>query len=228
MVHSRFSKKGVPGFTLIELMVSLFIMAVATSLLLANYPDSTLRIRLLNNTHNLALFILEAQRRGSAIDTTDDTIGGYGVLMSLTTTANTSPNKMALFSDSTGGVDIRNGAGIQIGDSVYDITQSPNDKIKSTLEFEDGFPIKKLCVVDVGAPSGFLCNDNNVPVINTLTVSFSRPSQVAHIYINNSTSTDYMGACIQPYSPKTPASGHVRSVIVYHSGMVTTRMEPCD
>ena len=222
-----FLKQSRNGFTLVELMVALFIMSVSTGMLLANYPESTLRISLLNNTHSFALLLREAQIRGSAVDSVDNTIGGYGVVVTLAT-----PLKAILFSDSTNGLNLLNAAGLPVGDGIYDTVVSP-DKIKNTLQFNDGFPFKKLCVASTTAsyalaPYGFLCNNDNVPPITSLTVSYVRPSQEAHIYINGATSTDYGTACVQLYSPKSPADGNIRSVEIYHSGIISTTMKPCN
>lgn len=215
------------GFTLIELMVALFIMSVSTGLLLANYPESTLRITLLNNTHSVALLFREAQIRGSAVDSVNNTIGGYGVYITLGT-----PLKAVMFSDSVVGLGLINSSGLSIGDGVYNSSAAP-DEIKSTLNFKEGFPFKKLCVASstaskLIAPYGYLCNTDNNPPITTMTISYMRPSQEAHIYVNSSTSTDYDAACIQMYSPKSPNAGNIRSIEVYHSGIISTNVNPCN
>lgn len=219
--------RSVKGFTLIELMVALFIIAISTGLLLANYPESTVRIALLNYTHSYALFLREAQIRGSAVDSVNNTVGGYGVVV---TTAD--PSKATLFSDSVVGLDLLNSAGLSIGDGIYDTDAAP-DEIKNTINLKDGFTFKKLCVASSTAlqeiaPYGFVCNTDNEPHIDSLTISYMRPSQDAHIYINNSTSTDFDSACIQLYSPKSPKDGNIRSVVVYHSGIISTIVGSCN
>lgn len=236
MIFGVFLKKGISGFTLVELMVSLFIMSVSTSLLLANYPDSTIRLTLLNNTHTTSLLIREAQIRGSAIDSGGNDVGGYGVFFNSVT-----PSKVILFNDNTKdltgfSLGKKNTAGFDIGDGLYNTNVSLDD-IKSTIQFKDGFTFKKLCVGSSTAPYaiapyGYICNGNNLGIdgissINSLTISFVRPNQTAHIYINNSTENDFPSACIQLYSPKSPETGHIRSVEVYHSGMIATRVLPC-
>lgn len=225
-------KKRLRGFTLIELMVALFIMSVSTMLLLANYPDSTVRLNLLNNTHSFALLIREAQLRGSAVDSASTTISGYGIFINKATST-----QAILFSDATENTvaPIINTSGFTIGEGLYNKTFSPKDDIKDTLVLKDTFTFKKLCVATTTALESvasvpFLCTKvNNIP-INMLTISFTRPSQVAHIYINNSTSSDFSKACIQLYSLKTPTAtpGHIRSVVVSHSGVITTRAVACE
>lgn len=227
MIGTRFSKHCRSGFTLIEIMVALFIMTVATGLLLANYPDSTVRLTLLNSTHNLALLIREAQIRGSAVDTASSTLGGYGVFIDSATSS-----QSILFGDATAGLGLTNSAGFSIGDGLYNANNS-QDVIKNILKLNSGFTFKKLCVgsstAPIGiAPYGFLCDTTNIPPVRSLTISFARPSQTAHIYMNNSTTTDFTSACIQLYSLKTPEVGHIRSVWVFHSGVVTTTTSPCN
>lgn len=225
MLNKRGFCKSMRGFTLIELMVSLTIVLTVTGLLLENYPESTIRLTLLNNTHAFALLVREAQVRGSAIDSGfNTTAGGFGIYINLATSS-----QAILFADSTSGVNLVNSAGLSVGDGVFDQSASP-DIIKNTLLLKQGFEYKKICIASSTAvtPYGFLCNTSNSPPITSLNISFSRPSQNAHIYINNSTSTDFASACVQIYSTKTPSAGHVRSILIYHSGMVTTGMTPCD
>lgn len=228
-------KKGLRGFTLVELMVALFIMSVSTVLLLANYPDSTVRLNLLNNAHSFALLVREAQLRGSAIDSASSTVSGYGIFINSATSS-----VAILFSDATdnsSGIPLKSTSGFPIGDGLYDTAFSPKDSIKNTLQLKDTFTFKKLCVASSTATgprigtSSFLCtkvNATDITPIKTLTISFTRPSQVAHIYVNNATSSDFSKACIQLYSLKTPKAGHIRSVVVSHSGVITTTATACE
>lgn len=215
-------------------MVALTIMLVGTGLLLENYPNSTLRLTLLNNTHISALLIREAQIRGSAVDssaTVSNSVGGYGVFINLATSS-----QAILFGDSIKFLEsshpgLKNKFGFDIGDGLYDEAVSL-DKVKSTLKFKEGFTFKKLCVASStaseGITNGYLCSTVNTVPIRTLTISFNRPSQIAHMYINGNSANDFAGACIQLYSPKSPEVGHIRSIKVSHSGMVTTSMNPCN
>lgn len=225
MASRSFFKKYIQGFTLIELMVALFIMSIATVLLLANYPDSTLRINLLNSTHTLALQLREAQIRGSAVDSASGVAGGYGVFISLAT-----PSQSAMFGDSIEGVTLKNNAGFPIGDGVYNTAVSPTDTIKGTFVLKERFSFGKLCVASTtySDPNKYFCNTSYVSPIQSLTIAFIRPSQTAHIYINGTTTVDFPKACIQLFSPKTPNAGHVRSVQVFHSGVITTTATACN
>lgn len=227
MIYTRFLRLSKRGFTLVELMVSVAIILVMTGILLENYPESSIRITLLNNTHTLALLLREAQVRGSAVDSSNYVIGGYGILIDSATSS-----QAILFGDSVGNLNLKNSAGFSIGDGLFDKSVSP-DTTKEIFAMKRDFSFEKLCVASstassIDAPRGYLCNATSTPHINSLTISFSRPSQNAHIYINNSTSTNYTAACIQLYSSKSPNPGHIRSVLVYHSGMVMTSAVSCD
>lgn len=221
------SLKFIRGFTLIELMVALSIMAVSTGLLLANYPSSIVKLTLLNSTHSTSLLIREAQIRGSAVDSASTTIGGYGIFINKVA----SPSKVILFSDNVDGVNLTNNSGFPVGDGLYNVAVSP-DVVKDTLQFKDGYYFKKLCVASSTAtgpqPKGFLCDTVNDIPITTMSISFNRPSQTAHIYINGDNSADFASACIQVYSPKSPEPGNIRAVQILHSGVITTKTTSCD
>lgn len=221
------------GFTLIEVMVAMFIMSVSTMLLLSNYPDSTVRLTLLNYTQSLTLLAREAQIRGGSVDSGAVIIGGYGIHID-----NATNSQAILFSDSVedglGNVIGLNPAGLSIGDGLFDRTVSPGDTLKSTLVLKPGFVIKKTCVASstaseyLSSPKPFLCSTVNGIPIRSLTVSFMRPSQAAHVHINGENVNDFDSACIELYSPKSPIPGHIRSVQVFHSGVIISTARVCD
>lgn len=232
MEHFRFSKNRVKGFTLIEIMVALFIMSVSTGLLFSNYPDSTIRLTLLNASHDLALLFREAQIKGSSIENSNTTISGFGIYINSATSS-----RAILFADSPNNInnDIRtNSAGFAIGDGLYNPAYSPEDTISSALTLKDGYSFKKLCVASSTAtenyptPHPFLCNSVNNDSIKSLTISFIRPSQAAHIYVNNNSLNDFAEACVELYSPKSPKEGHIRSVHILRPGVISTLAKTCD
>jgi type II secretory pathway pseudopilin PulG len=203
------------GFTLIELVVSVGIIITLTGVLLINYPDATIRLNLVNTSHYIALLFREAQVRGSAVDSANGSIAGYGVYTNLTT-----PTKLVLFGDL---VTLETKNGVYIGDKTY--TTSPTDEMKSITTLPSRFQIGKLCV---GTSYPFSCNENNTPPITSLTVTFVRPNPEPYIYINNATSTSYTGACVELWSPKHAQAGHVRSVRVLGAGLITTSTDACE
>jgi hypothetical protein len=115
---------------------------------------------------------------------------------------------------------------ISIGDGLYE--SLPTDEKESIITLANRNHIAKLCVATT-SPSVFYCNNENTTIstVNTLTVSFNRPKQTAHIYINNSTTTDFAAACIQLEAPNSPGQGYVKAVSVYKSGMITKKTAAC-
>lgn len=231
--RKNFLKMSLQGFTLIEMMVALFIMSVSTVLLLANYPDSTVRLGLLNDTHEVALLIREAQLRGSSIDSNEGKIAGYGIFLSNSVGYDT---EATLFGDASvpGSHDVN---GFPKGDSIYDDGVTDFIGLKDIMKLEKRSVFSKLCVASSTAfprplsGKDYFCESiNGYPLIpfSDITISFVRPSPTPHIYINNDITTDYSGACIQIATPKTPQPGHVRSIKLYHSGMTTTDLDSCD
>lgn len=206
------------GFTTIELLMSMLIMGILTSVVLANYPDSATRINLANITHSLALSVREAQVRGSAIDSASSTVGGYGMYFDTI-----EPTRFYLYADLANGTTLN---GIQLGNGLYDI--SPFDETKTVTNLLKNFKITKLCV-GTGFPFTS-CNavtQGGVPAIENITLSFIRPNPEPKIYINKQTSTTYSAACVEIVSPRGGGSGHVRSVHVFSSGRITTSQLGC-
>lgn len=218
-------KKNVNGFTLTELLIALAIMLSMTAMLLGKYPESSMKITLANANSSLSLFVREAQMRGSSVDSASDTLGGYGIFFDRATTTD-----VILFGDRIDDT-IPTTRDMPVGNGLYD--KIPVDEKKDSKPLPSGYSYKKLCVASttaslIDAPYGFVCNATSTPIIETLTISFTRPSQVAHIYVNSDRSVEYISACIELYSPKSPAIGHVRSLRVYHSGMAITSRTSCD
>lgn len=225
MISIPFDRKSIEGFTLIELLVSIGIMLGMTGILLGNYPESTIKLTLSNANNALSLLIREAQMKGSAVESQESTIGGYGVYINLATSS-----QLIFFGDVVDDSIIRP-EGLGVGDGLY--STNITDEQKRVIKLLPGYSYKKLCIGSstaslMNAPYGFLCNGTSTPEIKTLTVSFNRPNSTAHIYINDTTETDYTSACIQLYSPKSPKIGHIQSLIIYHSGMLITTAQPCD
>lgn len=207
----------VRGFTLVELIVSLAVILILTTILLWRYPETSVRLTLANMTHTVSLLVREAQVRGSAIDSMNSSLGGYGIYLQWS-----QPDRLILFGDLVDEtVDMP--YNIPIGNGLYE--DESVDETKTTTTLSKGYVISKLCV---GTGFPFTCNDSHTPAISSLTISFTRPSPMPAIYINGSKSTSYAAACIELRSPRYPLSGHVRSVQVFSSGMIKTDVNKCD
>jgi len=202
---------------MVELMISIAIMMLMTGLLLFNYPESAIRMNLINSVQTTALLVREAQVRGSAIDSVNSSIGGYGVYIKIVD-ANTL-SVVKLFGDSVSNSGEPSSYGLPIGNGLYDITPTI-DETNSTTSFPKGYNITKICVGQ--APS--VCSSS---IDTSLTISFIRPSARPNIYLGRDTANNYSKACIEFKSPIPYSVGHIRSVEVYNSGMIRTAIASC-
>lgn len=206
------------AFTLVELSISLAVIVTLTVILLSRYPETAVRLTLANVSHTISLLIREAQVRGSAIDSMNSSLGGYGVYVDMASTS-----QLVLFGD-TVDPSVPKPYGITIGNGVYE-TGSPVNETKSTTALPDRYVISKICV---GTGFPFTCTTDHDPAIAQLTVSFTRPNPVPALYINNATTTSYSAACIEIRSPQAPLLGHVRNIQVFNSGMIRNDLGKCD
>ena len=204
------------GFTLVELLVSIGVMTIVLGIVYSGSPQSVMRLALSDNTYQGELFIREAQLQGSAINSVSGTYGGAGVFFNLATSTHILKFKDRVIVNPT--------RAINIGDGLY--TTTPIDEKESVLTTTNRNTISTLCVATSSADKLY-CNNANTPPINTLTISFIRPKQEAHIYVNNSTSTEYATACIQFDSFRSPEKGFVKSITVYKSGLITKKFGTC-
>lgn len=199
------------GFTLIELLMCIGIMMLMTTALLDNYPETTMRLNVSNLAYKLSASMREAQLKGSAVESVNSTVGGYGMFFDVT-----NKTEMILFGDKIDS-SIERPYGLGVGNGLYDLL--PLTEKKSSINLLQGYSFKKLCVTN---STTYTCNNDFAPPITSLTISFSRPSSLANIYINGDSAVPYSSACVEIHSPKSPKTGHIRAVHFYHSGMTTT------
>lgn len=226
--HLNKNKRGFTyGFTMIELMVTMSVMVVLLGTVLANYPSSSVRINLALINHETSLAIREAQLRGSAVDSKDLSVGGYGVFFT-----RSASQGYVYFSD----IATNPGPnGLSIGDAEYSTLFGADETIATTT-YPQKFLINKICI-GKGHPfdgtNGGSCNDDassSMPAISTLTISFTRPKPRPIITINQddipNKLTNQAGACIESISSKG-GPGTTRSVQVYLSGRIVTSDRGC-
>lgn len=213
--------KIIRGFTLIELLVSISIMSIILGITFSGGPQAALRLALSNDNSQVELMVREAQLQGSAINSVNGIFGGVGVFFNRATSS-----QVLKFRDI---VDPTIQKAVGVGNGLYDASLSagipPIFEKNSTFSMTNKNRLQKLCVATSTSP--IMCNDEYVPHVDTLTVSFSRPKQTAHIYVNGATTTDYTFACIQIYPVGASTTEYVRSVLVYRSGMVIKTSSPC-
>ncbi len=210
------------GFTLVELLVSVSIMVVILGITLSGGPQSIMRLTLADNAYQTELLLREAQLQGSAVNSVGGVYGGVGVFFDRSTSTS-----VLKFRDKVDPLIKRD---IGVGNGLYD--QSVSDEKELIFRTTNNHKIGKLCVSEGINP--FVCNDEDpTNLIKTLTVSFSRPRQTAHLYVNGEygvkgdLNKEYTSACIQIDSLKSPAPGFVYSITVYRSGMVTKKASTC-
>ncbi len=216
-------KRKVEAFTLIELLISIGIITMMSMIMFYKYPDSAVRVNLANTTYKLAYFIKEAQLRGSSVDSSSGTIGGYGVYL-----YNNNKDRAVMWADNVDS-SIVTYSGIGIGNSLYDI----GTEASTTMLFGTNFYISNICVTISGTNGTISCsndvngNVNPSALFSIIRIVFVRPNPQAMIYINGNTSNPEDNACIELSTKDNWLPGHKRSVHVFNSGVVYTSSAPC-
>lgn len=155
------SSKG--GFTLIELMVSVVIFVLLTSLMVVKYSNFNSGTVLTNLAYDVALTIRTAQSygvsvRGDVSTQSSDFNGSYGVYFSKVNTSCTSNTKYSLRRYTTSG----------------ELDKGCNGQTYSSYSLKRGAKIKEICLGD--SVSDMTCNFSYV------TIKFNRPDPGAKIY----------------------------------------------
>lgn len=217
---------------MIELIVSLGIMITLMTTVLANYPESNIRVNLALLAHTITLGMRETQIRGTAIDSSDLSVGGYGLFFN-----SASSSQYTLYKDFA---TVAGPNGLDVGDGIFSVILG-SDETESITTFPYKFKISKLCV-GTGYPfsvtNGGSCNDDGtagMPTISTITVAFVRPKPQPVITINQDDATNIRdsisdgisGACIEVSSESPNRSAYVRSAQVYTSGRIVASKEGC-
>ena len=206
------------GFTLIELLVSISVMLVILGISTSQAPQALVKAAISDDASNVELLFREAQIKGSSINSLSNVYGGAGMHFD-----RASATQAILFKDKIIPSPFRT---IGVGNGVYNKT---SDELLQNFLLRGRDRIGKLCVAT--SSSLFYCNEtgiSDIPTINTLTVSFTRPKQTAHVYINNQTGIEYQAACVELHGPQAPNKGYVRSIQVYRSGMITKNFAACN
>src|SRR3989344_4535409 len=183
------------GFTLIEMLVVIAVMAIVTGVMLANNGRFGGQVLLQNLAYDIALTLRQAQVYGISVQRFEDTneyVAGYGVNF-----RSSSPDLFILYGDLD-------------GDEVY---SGANETVRSALKLHSGYKIRELIVIDSDAPS--------VPIAaSELDIGFRRPEPDAYIRRNPSGDNAlYDIACIGIESPR----GDVRYVIAHLNGQISVQ-----
>ncbi len=200
------------GFTLIELVVTMGIMAVITAVTLANHSKFGGQVMLRNLAYEMALVVREAQTYGVSVRKIDDSNindfdAGYGIHFDVN---NTTTYKM--FTDTykrIGGSETRaiNGD----GDGLY---TTPLEEV-SEYTIGRGYKINKLYALQSNGVKSDAsnCSTGN----NVLDIVFKRPEPDAIIRLCGDTNTIYSAAEIELISPRDD----IMRVLVEVSGQIS-------
>ncbi len=207
------------GFTLIDVMVTMALFALITSVLLANYPDSATKVELANAVSDIQGIARDSQLKAGGIETAGDTAAGYGLYFDAASTTKFVQFKDLQIGSST---DLSGGA---IGDNVFDAAT----EVSKIVTIPSGFYLRNICVGDGTArPFATSSCSRTQPTLGTVTVSYARLMTQPIIYINNATSTHYAAVCVEFASVNSIAAGKVRNMIISQSGFSTTALGACD
>lgn len=209
------------GFTLIELMVVLAIIAVVMSIVLSSQSTFNKTLTLANTAYDIALTIRYAETYGlgsRAIGTI--TRAGYGVHFQ-----NTSKNSFTLFADVYPAPSISSVChptadpsmpDARPGNCAYD--SSRGEGITDYV-LGNGITISKFCSYAIG---NWSCSDDG---LTSLDIVFARPNANPFISVNGSYSASFpiTAACLTISSPQ----GGLRFVSVASSGQITANTSSC-
>ncbi len=195
LIHT-IGKKSRKGFTMIELMIVVGIMAVLTVLILYNSKGLNNSIIVSNTAYEISLMVREAQTYGLGVRATENSTIGFSYSQGIHFDASAGgANTVILFSDKD-----KNGQWSGSTENVQTYTISK----------ERAGSILSLCALTGGT---------SCTVIGTADILFRRPNPEAVLYTDpvppgGSTSAVVINLGF------TPGNGECRSIIVQKSGSV--------
>lgn len=189
------------GFTLVELLVSLGIFTVITTIAVVNNSQFNSSILLTNLAYEVGLSVRQAQFYGIAVkrDSTSGFDAGYGIHFDLT-----DPRSYYLFED----------RGTK--DHICDVTECAASNLVEGFKLVKGNYISKICV---DGSLGLACT--SAGGFQKVDISFVRPNPDAYI-TKDSLSGNYAKAEICIASP----AGTKRRVIVESTGQISVSTDP--
>lgn len=168
-------KNGEGGFTLVEMMVVIFLFAVMSAITVFNYKDFRNNIEFKNQALEMALVIKEAQT--NALASRESSAGSsefkyaYGVFFD----KSLSDAAYVMYINRNGEVDPIDPDNYWFNDGDFDCTVGGECLKRYALA--GGYTISELCVPDPGVGA---CSDNS-----DVSISYKRPDPVAIIRTEN-------------------------------------------
>ena len=216
-------EKAPRGFTLVEMLVVLLIIAIITTIALIGQSTFNRTLLLTDTAYTIALSIREAQSLGLSSRRFDDIQNpGYGVRFSSAT-----PDTFILFADTaaTLGVPINCPVGddpdlpdAKPGNCLYDT----GDGVVETFTFGRGYTITSFCGEDVSGVKR--CSDTGY--LETLNMAFLRSDTETVINAERATGGWIELTNAELYLSE-PDAEQSRSICVSKVGQVSVSQDPC-
>ena len=213
-------EEGARGFTLIDMMVTLGLFALLTTVLLSSYPSSATKIELANTVSDIQGIVRDSQLRATTNDSTAGGNGGLGLYFDPATTTSFFEFKdIATTTLSLTGI-------LDIGDGLF----KANDEITKTVTIPDGFYLRNTCAADSSfrpfSPSS--CSRTS-PSLGPVSIIYPRGSlQPTITRTVGATTVKYASACLEFASTKSVSTGNVKNLIISQSGFSATSLGACD
>jgi len=221
MFQKKINKQA--GLTLVELLVSMFIMVTITAVVVYNHKNFTDQLEITNLAYSIALSIREAQISGISVKTSSDETfqSAFGVHFNIGQSSNFlgDDTKFLSFVDLDGN-SMYNSGGFYPG---FENCGEPDDNEECTKvsEIGRGNFISRICYRGSGV------NMTCLPSVKSVDITFLRPKPDAITRFRNSGGEDVpqddKEAIICLESPQ----GRKRSIHVLKTGQISVRREAC-
>ncbi len=211
--HQKTGDSLVSGFTLIEMLISLFIIISISAITLLNYNKVNSRISLENKASEMAIWIRQAQAYAMGIKTQGSTIyWSYGVNFSAS-----SPSNFTLYVDK-----FNSSFNFSFPDKIYNLRTGyacgdANSECITQVQMPTGMNIDQMCVKK--SASNEVCTG-----IQWVDISYTRPRPDAKIVAYDGTANDtYDQARIRLRSP----TGFCKRILIMSSGQIGIDIAAC-
>lgn len=202
-LSTKFRATAQWGFSTVELMVSIGIFLVLTSVIMVNSGGLSNRVNIDSIAHQMAQWVRDAQisSMGARRSVAGTFILGYGLHFETA-----QPNQFIYFADVN-------------GDGIY---AAGTDGIEKTVDLLQGYRISLLCGSHGGVTAASTCGGvTSSAATSVMDISFRRPYPDANI------KGDSIGTspAASVYSPAritvTSPQGLTRTIVVYVTGQVS-------
>lgn len=195
LITKKIPKNLKKGFTILELLIVIAIMAILTTVILYNSRGLNSSILVSNTAYEVSLMIREAQVYGLGVRATENGATGFAYSQGIhfdSSIANA--NTVILFSDKD-----NNGQ-----------WSGPSENIQTyTINKDRAGSVISICAITGGT---------DCTVVGSADIMFKRPNPEALFYVAPSTPTPPTSVVIN--LGFTPGNGQCRSIIIQKSGAV--------